>query len=102
MTLTLFRICICCICRHLSSNLSLQIEQLGEKLSELETERAELTQYQEADRQRRALEFNIYDADLTDTRTQLEQVHTAAGLPVFHRMCRVLDEQGSHPGWCAC
>lgn len=25
------------------------------------------------DRQRRALEFNIYDADLSDTRAQLEQ-----------------------------
>jgi hypothetical protein len=27
------------------------------------------------DKQRRALQFNIYDADLTDVREQLEQVH---------------------------
>ena len=53
---------------------SAQIEQLGEKLAELEEERAELHKYQQEDRQRRALEFTIYDADLSDIRTQLEQV----------------------------
>jgi hypothetical protein len=51
-----------------------QVEELGEKLAELEKDCADLKEYQQIDKQRRALEFNIYDADLTDTRNQLETV----------------------------
>ena len=53
----------------------MQVQELGEKLAELEKDCADLKEYQQVDKQRRALEFNIYDADLTDTREQLEQVH---------------------------
>lgn len=59
--------------KHIFHNV--QVQELGEKLAELEKDCADLKEYQQVDKQRRALEFNIYDADLTDTREQLEQVH---------------------------
>lgn len=52
----------------------MQIEELGDKLAELEKDCEDLKEYQQIDKQRRALEFNIYDADLTDTKAQLEKV----------------------------
>ena len=65
---------ICISTKHIVHNI--QVQELGEKLAELEKDCADLKEYQQVDRQRRALEFNIYDADLTDTREQLEQVHS--------------------------
>ena len=49
------------------------MEQLNAKLSELEGERAELVEYQRLDKQRRALEFAIYDRDLSDTKAALDK-----------------------------
>lgn len=51
----------------------MQIGQLDGKLSELDAEREELKRYQAADRQRRSLEFTIWDAELADVRAKLEQ-----------------------------
>ncbi|KAK9807008.1 hypothetical protein WJX72_010649 [[Myrmecia] bisecta] len=50
------------------------VEQLEEKLAELDKERAELAKYQQVDKQRRSLEYTIYDKEVTDTRTKLEQL----------------------------
>jgi len=48
------------------------IAGLGARLAELEAEREELTQFQQADRARRSLEYTIYDADMAATRAKLE------------------------------
>eukprot|EP01135_Chromosphaera_perkinsii_P000613 Nk52_evm16s136 gene=Nk52_evmTU16s136 len=44
------------------------------RLSELEEEKEELKEYQRLDRDRRSLEYTIYDKELRDTRAQLEKV----------------------------
>ncbi len=51
-----------------------QVQQLEERLAELEEERKELAKFQQIDKQRRSLEFAIYDKELADTRAKLEQV----------------------------
>jgi hypothetical protein len=56
------------------------VEQLNERLSELDAERDELAKYQQVDRQRRSLEYTIYDKELSDTKAKLEQVG-GEGLP---------------------
>ena len=51
-----------------------KVDQLNEKLAELEEEREELAEFQRLDKQRRALEFAIYDRDLSSTKASLEEV----------------------------
>lgn len=51
-----------------------QIGQLDEKLAELEQERAELQEYQRHDRQRRSLEYTIYDKELTKIKAEMDKV----------------------------
>ncbi len=51
-----------------------QVDQLNEKLAELEEEREELAEYQRLDKQRRALESAIYDRDLSSTKAALQEV----------------------------
>ena len=51
-----------------------KVDQLNEKLAELEEERKELAEYQRLDKQRRALEFAIYDRDLSSTKAALQEV----------------------------
>jgi len=53
-----------------------QVDQLNGKLAELEEEREELAEYQRLDKQRRALEFAIYDRDLSSTKAALQEVTT--------------------------
>ena len=48
--------------------------QLEERLAELDEEREELAKYRQVDKERRSLEYTIYDKDLHDTRTSLERV----------------------------
>lgn len=43
-------------------------------MRELDEERAELARYQEADKERRGIEYAIYDRELTAVKKQLEQV----------------------------
>ena len=50
------------------------MDQLNEKLAELEEEREELAEYQRLDKQRRALESAIYDRDLSSTKAALQEV----------------------------
>ncbi len=50
------------------------MEQLENKLKELEEDRKELARFQQVDRQRRSLEYTIYDKEVTDTAAKLEQV----------------------------
>ena len=72
-----------CVSRvDVSAQFLLQVDQLNEKLAELEEERKELAEFQRLDKQRRALEFAIYDRDLSGTKAALEKVNTSA---VFQR-----------------
>ena len=51
-----------------------QVSQLDEKLAELHSEREELERFQKADRQRRSLEFTIYDREVSEAAEKLAQV----------------------------
>ncbi len=53
---------------------STQVQQLEERLKQLEEERRELARFQQVDKQRRSLEYTIYDKEATETATKLEQV----------------------------
>ena len=50
-----------------------QVAALEERLKELEGERAELVKFQQVDKQRRSLEYTIYDNEITEARQALEQ-----------------------------
>lgn len=51
-----------------------QVGQLNEQLKTLEAEQAELAKFQAADKQRRSIEYTIYDKEIAHTRDKLAQV----------------------------
>lgn len=51
-----------------------QVQQLEERLKELEEERKELARFQQVDKQRRSLEYTIYDKEVAETAAKLDQV----------------------------
>ncbi|XP_010521617.1 PREDICTED: structural maintenance of chromosomes protein 3 [Tarenaya hassleriana] len=53
------------------------VQYLDERLKELDEEKEELRKYQQLDKQRKSLEFTIYDKELHDAREKLEQVEVA-------------------------
>lgn len=61
-------------CDQLWHEAGLQMESMGEKLAELEAEREELDRYLQADRDRRSLQFTLWDADLNKTQGDLAKV----------------------------
>ncbi|OMO91069.1 RecF/RecN/SMC [Corchorus capsularis] len=50
------------------------VQYLDERLKELDEEKEELRKYQQLDKQRKALEYTIYDKELQDARHKLEEV----------------------------
>lgn len=52
------------------------LSYIEERLDELKGEKEELTQYQELDRQRRAMEYTLYDKELRRARQTLDQIET--------------------------
>lgn len=52
------------------------LESIEERLQTLENETKELKEYQKWDRDRRALEYTIYDRELKETRKKLEDVQS--------------------------
>lgn len=50
------------------------LDYLNERLSELDAEKSELVEYEKLDRQRRALEFNLYDKEFRDAQAKLEEI----------------------------
>jgi structural maintenance of chromosome 3 (chondroitin sulfate proteoglycan 6) len=53
------------------------VQYLDERLRELDEEKAELKKYQQLDKQRKSLEFTIYDKELNDARQKLAEVEDA-------------------------
>ncbi|XP_010473108.1 PREDICTED: structural maintenance of chromosomes protein 3 [Camelina sativa] len=53
------------------------VHYLDERLKELDEEKEELRKYQQLDKQRKSLEYTIYDKELHDAREKLEQVEVA-------------------------
>ncbi|MCL7025644.1 hypothetical protein MKW94_005810, partial [Papaver nudicaule] len=49
------------------------VQYLDERLRELDEEKEELKKYQQLDKQRRSLEYTIYDKELTDAQKTLEE-----------------------------
>jgi structural maintenance of chromosome 3 (chondroitin sulfate proteoglycan 6) len=47
---------------------------LDERLKELDEEKEELRKYQQLDKQRKSLEYTIYDKELQDARQKLAEV----------------------------
>lgn len=50
------------------------VQYLEERLRELDEEKEELKKYQQLDKQRRSLEYTIYDKELHDARQKLGEV----------------------------
>lgn len=50
------------------------VQYLDERLRELDEEKAELKKYQQLDKQRKSLEYTIYDREVTDARRELADV----------------------------
>ncbi|KAG7568172.1 SMCs flexible hinge [Arabidopsis thaliana x Arabidopsis arenosa] len=53
------------------------VHYLDERLRELDEEKEELRKYQQLDKQRKSLEYTIYEKELHDAREKLEQVEVA-------------------------
>ncbi|XP_052205645.1 structural maintenance of chromosomes protein 3 isoform X2 [Diospyros lotus] len=53
------------------------VQYLDERLKELDEEREELKKYQQLDRQRKSLEYTIYDKEINDARQKLMEVEEA-------------------------
>ncbi|XP_048427213.1 structural maintenance of chromosomes protein 3 [Pyrus x bretschneideri] len=53
------------------------VQYLDERLKELDEEKEELRQYQQFDKQRKSLEYTIYDKELQDARQKLAEVEDA-------------------------
>lgn len=52
----------------------MQLAELEGRLKELDSERQELAKFQNLDKQRRSLEYAIYDKEITETRDKLDEV----------------------------
>jgi len=50
------------------------VQYLEERLRELDEEKEELRKYQQLDKQRRSLEYTIFDKELRDSRQKIEEV----------------------------
>lgn len=50
------------------------VQYLDERLKELDEEKEELRKYQQLDKQRKSLEYTIYDKELQDARQKLAEV----------------------------
>ncbi|CAI0541715.1 unnamed protein product [Linum tenue] len=53
------------------------VQYLDERLKELDAEKDELRKYQQLDKQRKSLEYTIYDKELQDARQKLKEVEDA-------------------------
>ncbi|XP_021278001.1 structural maintenance of chromosomes protein 3 [Herrania umbratica] len=53
------------------------VQYLDERLKELDEEKEELRKYQQLDKQRKSLEYTIYDKELQDARRKLEELEEA-------------------------
>lgn len=72
----------------------LQLADLDGKMKELDEERAELARYQEADKERRGIEYAIYDRELTAVKKQLEEVCLIIFFPNYlHNAAHVHHQQ---------
>lgn len=83
-----------------------QVSDMEGKLKQLDAEKEELAKYQAVDKERRSLEYAIYNKDISDTRTKLEQVTLLFlssacslhhGFSLYHQICTSLDKWVLHP-----
>ncbi|PPD67088.1 hypothetical protein GOBAR_DD36035 [Gossypium barbadense] len=68
------------------------VQYLDERLKELDEEKEELRKYQQLDKQRKSLEYTIYDKELQDARRKLEEVSLALGAWTKLLLFRVVEE----------
>jgi structural maintenance of chromosome 3 (chondroitin sulfate proteoglycan 6) len=71
---------------------------IEKRLNELESEKEELLAYQKVDRERRTLERAIYECELAELKTQLENLeherqHESAQLGKLHQECRQIETE---------
>mmetsp|Transcript_23887 Transcript_23887/g.34260 ORF Transcript_23887/g.34260 Transcript_23887/m.34260 type:complete len:1231 (-) Transcript_23887:592-4284(-) len=60
--------------KHSRDKINEVLDYIESRLSELQEEKEELTEYQRLDRKRRALEYTLYDKELRKAREQLDQI----------------------------
>ncbi|EFH57143.1 hypothetical protein ARALYDRAFT_344464 [Arabidopsis lyrata subsp. lyrata] len=65
------------VCRNKRKQIIEVVHYLDERLRELDEEKEELRKYQQLDKQRKSLEYTIYEKELHDAREKLEQVEVA-------------------------
>lgn len=51
------------------------LKYIDERLSELETEKEELVKFETLDKQKRSIEYNLYEKQLRDSEKNLEKVN---------------------------
>lgn len=56
------------------------VQYIEERLKELDEEKEELKKYQQLDKQRRSLEYTIFEKELLDARQKLEEVGQRPGI----------------------
>lgn len=93
--------------RRTTPDPSTKIEELSEfiesKLKELDAEKAELAAFQALDRQRRSIEYALFDKELTETRAKAAKVQGWAGGVVGRMACACTRRSGvARPGWWEC
>ncbi|EFJ46202.1 structural maintenance of chromosomes protein 3 [Volvox carteri f. nagariensis] len=71
------------------------LSELEDKLKELDTERAELLEFQQLDRRRRCLQYTLYDKELTKAHADLEKLEREASR-LRETVGAVSDDQGRH------
>lgn len=66
------------------------MQYIEERLKELDEEKEELRKYQQLDKQRRSLEYTIFEKELLDARQKLEEVGSlSSSIPVFAVDCHI-------------
>jgi chromosome segregation ATPase len=68
------------------------INYINEKQAELETERAELAEYQSLDKQRRAIEYVLTDYELGKVKSSLEEIE-AARMTLMERLVQLREQE---------
>ena len=70
---------------------------IEERLGELELEKTELTEYEQLDKNRRALEYTLYDAELSKATEKLSKLEVIEELQILATSDSVIKRKFSLP-----
>lgn len=78
------------------------VQYLDERLRELDEEKEELKKYQQLDKQRRSLEYTIYEKELSEAKQKLEDVSHVARTYIISTVVQCSDPQSCKVGQLLC